>query len=360
MIRKLRRCFLCASLLLSLSVGLTGCDTGEPQAKPRRSAPKAHLVEVVSVQPREVSAQHQRPGSLRLRRLTRVFSQEEGRITELRLFEGDQVREGQLLLALEDDLLRAELDKTQATLAQKRTDVERLERLRKRRAASEDELAQARTELAVAQAEVRMLKTRLAFTRISAPFAGIITERLVEPGDFVSKNTHLLTLADPQSLVAEVLVSELVLPHIAVGDPARVRIDALGAEHFAGRILRIHPTLSRRNRQAAVEIALEPIPEGARAGQFVRAELTSAPVSRLLVPFRALRQDTQGELLWVIDEDGKARRRGVESGVRIADQIEILHGLSPGERVVVRGFLGLSQGKGVEIVAGVSAGSPGD
>jgi RND family efflux transporter MFP subunit len=294
----------------------------------------------------------ERPGTLRYRRLVRIFSQEEGRITELALFEGDGVAQGQPLVRLEDDLLRAERDKAQATAAQKRLDLDRLEDLRRKRAASEDEVAQASTALALAQADLRLLETRLGFTRIEAPFAGVIIERLVEPGDFVTKNTHLLTLADPESLVAEVFASELILPDLEVGAPARVRIDALPEGPFEARVLRIHPRLEESSRQAIVELTLDPVPLGARAGQFVRATLNAAQSERLLVPFRALHRDREGEFVWLVGPEGAAHRRPVRSGLRIADGIEIIEGLAPGDRVITRGFLGLTEGKPVKVVAG--------
>jgi RND family efflux transporter MFP subunit len=336
-----------------LCVALAGCgdQTAEEKRTRAESGGKEHLVTQFTAKAEPVSSLHERPGSLRHRRLVRIYAQEEGRITELSLFEGDPVASGQLLVRLEDDLLGAELDKAAATRDQSRLDLERLEGLREKRAASEDEVAKARTALAVAEAEERLLDTRLAFTRIRAPFSGIITERLVEPGDFVTKNSHLLTISDPESLVAEVYASELIIPFLRQGDPVELRIDALGHARISGKILRIHPTLARGSRQGIVEIDLDPIPEGARAGQFVRAKLTSTAVERLLVPFRALRRDRDGELLWVIDGDGKVRRRGVRTGVRIADRIEILEGLETGERIVTRGFLGLSEGTVVTPVA---------
>jgi RND family efflux transporter MFP subunit len=302
-----------------------------------------------------VAAYHDRPGSLRFRRLVRIHSQEEGRITELTVFESDLVEADAPLVQLEDDLLRAQIDKVRATKEQKKLDLERQESLRQKRAVSEDELAQARTALAVAKAEERLLETRLAFTRIRAPFSGIITERLVEPGDFVAKNTHLLTLADPASLVAEVYASELVLPHLRLGDPVGLRIDALGADRYEGSILRIHPALARTSRQAIVEVVMNPIPDGARAGQFVRARLQAAAVDRLLLPFRAVRRDRDGEFLWLLNETGEVERRPVRTGLRITDRIEILEGLEPGARVVTRGFLGLAEGKAVKVVDDASS-----
>ncbi len=338
-----------AALLLLL----TGCQEAQQETDATAEGPRpqssGHLVTSVVAERAPVSTQHERPGTLRLRRLVRLHAQEEGRIQALDVFEGDRVSAGDLLVRLDDAVLRAELEKTRATLAQKQLDLKRFQDLAERNAASQDDLAQARTALALAEADLTLLELRLADTRISAPFAGVITQRMAEPGDFVTKNTHLLTLADPASLVAAVSVSELVLPHIAEGDPARIRIDALGGQRFAGEILRIHPTLSEANRQAKVEIRFEAIPEGARAGQFVRAELDTAAVTRLLVPFRALQQDRDGQFVWVI-ESGKAARRPVDIGMRIADQVEVLKGLDSGARVVTRGFLGLAEDKQVERV----------
>jgi RND family efflux transporter MFP subunit len=282
--------------------------------------------------------------------LVRIFSQEEGRITELSLFEGDRVSAGSLLIGLADDLLQAELDKARATLAQAELDVQRLDDLVRKRAASAAELTQAGTALAVARAEVRLLETRLAFTRILAPFDGVMTERLVEPGDFVTKNTHLLTIADPLSLVAEVYAPELILPRIRVGDPARVRIDALGRTALSARILRIHPQLEQSSRSGIVELSLDEIPPGAKSGQFVRVTLETAAVERLLIPFRALRRDREGEYVWLLTDADQVVRRPVRSGLQSADRIEIMAGLEVGERIVARGFLGLSEGKTVKVI----------
>jgi RND family efflux transporter MFP subunit len=343
---------LAAAPIAILTAALSACSPGgdPPSSTSRARGAPDHLVASVVVERAATTSSHERPGSLRHRRLVRLFSQEEGRITLLEVFEGDMVREGEILVALEDDLLQAELDKARATLAQAELDVGRLEDLVSKRAASDAELSQARTAVAVARGDVRLLETRLAFTRIPAPFDGVVTERLVEPGDFVSKNTHLLTVADPESLVAEVYASELILPRMNVGDPAQLRIDALGAAAFPARILRIHPSLEQTSRQGIVELTLEDPPPGVKAGQFVRVTLETAAVERLLIPFRALRRDRNGEFVWLITEEGQASRREVRSGLQIADRIEILEGLAPGDLVITRGFLGLSEGKTVKVV----------
>ncbi|MCP4126417.1 MAG: efflux RND transporter periplasmic adaptor subunit [Gammaproteobacteria bacterium] len=333
---------------LLASITLTGCSEAPP-ATPAATKPTPHLVEVDRVEWKPVSTAQERTGSLRSRRLVRIHNQEEGRVIELPHFEGDLVEAGQLLISMEDALLKAQLAKARATTSQAHLDLERISNLVDRRAASKDELARVNTRLEVAQAEQKLLETRLSYTRITAPFRGVISHRYVEPGDAVAKHTHLLTLIDPQSLITEIRISELLLPHIAAGDIAKVRIDALGDEQFTGRVLRIHPELDPATRQGVVEVILDPVPNGARAGQFARVTLETARVQRMLIPFGAVRHDRLGAFVYLLDQENKVRRTPVRSGIRVADQIEILDGLKPDQQVISRGFLGLSDGKQVQI-----------
>lgn len=335
---------------LPLLIAACGQQTDAP-AQAKKKPVKAHLVQTQVLARESISSSYTRTGSLRARRLARIYNQEEGRILELPWFEGDQVAEDGLLLRLDDALLRAELDKAKANTRQARLDLKRMQNLVERKAASKDELERARTALDVAAAEQRMLQTRLGYMRIRAPFDGLISERLVEPGDVISEHTHVLTLVDPSSLVIEVQVSELLLPQLAVDDPVTLRIDALGGKPLSGRILRIHPQLDRNTRQGVVEVLLEPVPGGARAGQFARVTLNSAARERLLIAFSALQRDREGEFVYRLDEQSKVQRIPVRSGLRAADRVEIVEGLEAGDEIVIRGFLGLSPGKQVERVA---------
>jgi RND family efflux transporter MFP subunit len=335
-------------LIISFILALAGCQE-QPPSRPAMKKPRAHLVEVEQVEWRPVSTAHERTGSLRSRRLVRIHNQEEGRIIDLPHFEGDLVQAGELLVSMEDALLKAQLAKARATTAQAHLDLERISNLVERRAASRDELAQVNTRLEVAQAEEQLLQTRLGYTRVTAPFRGLVSHRFVEPGDAVAKHTHLLTLIDPESLVTEIRISELLLPHIAAGDQARVRIDALGDRQFSGRVLRIHPELDQATRQGLVEVILDPVPEGARAGQFARVTLDTARVQRMLIPFSAIRHDREGAFVYRLDQGGKARLTRVHTGIRVGARIEILEGLKPGQKIISRGFMGLSDGKVVKV-----------
>lgn len=333
-------------LLLGLSLLLTACGNDTAGGgKNRETTPLR--IEAATVQRTSRSQTINRTGTLQAEREVKLITEEEGRIAELPFHEGDRVKKGELLVQIDDTQLRAELQKAAATRRQAELDVKRLTRLQHSKVVAEDELARARTALDVALAEEDLLRIRLGNTRITAPFDGVISQRLAEPGDAVAKFTHLLTLTATDTLLAELAVSELHLTGLSVGDPVTIKIDALGDQRFEGRILRIHPTVDPVTRQGIVEVRLDKPPEEAKPGQLCRVELELRPQSRLTVPFSALRRDTQGEFVFRIDDQQKAQRTPVISGIHLGDAIEIIDGVSEGDRVVSNGFLGLSDGMSV-------------
>lgn len=337
----------CALALLLAACGQPQAPAGKTEARDEQAV----AVSVIEVRSEPQAQTVLRSGTLRARRSVRLHSQEEGRIDTLPVYEGDRVSAGSVLVRLDDRLLRAELNKAEATRRQAAEDHARLRRLVARKLVSEDELLRAETALRVAEAEESLLKTRLGYMTVSAPFDAVVTERSVEPGDVVPKFAHLLTLEDPDSLITEVPVSELILPTLKHGDGVQVRIDALGDMQHTGRIERIHPTIDPATRQGLVEIALTPVPPGAQAGQLCRVELPGVTRARRTVPLIALRQDPEGDYVYRVDADGFARRVSVRAGMALGERIEILEGLADGDRVVTRGFINLAPGKPVRIVA---------
>jgi len=326
---------------------LVGCDEQPPAAKQKKSKRPAQLVELATVTTRNVQHSSQRSGTLRARKVVRIFNQEEGTLTSLPFYEGDTVNKGDVLLRIDDRLLRAQLDKANATLSQARQDVKRLKALRKKRLVAEDELNRAHTALDVAEAELRLLTTRQNLATLHSPMNGIVSKRLAEPGDVAPRHTHLLTLIDTDTLITEVAISDLLIPSLASGDNVDVRIDALPDQVFKGSILRIHPTIDASTRNGIVEVILDPAPGGARPGQFCRVTLHAKASQRRLVPFTALRQDSEGSYVFAVNSNNKATLTRVTTGLRFIDSIEILEGLEDGQKVIVKGFLGLKHGKGI-------------
>ena len=338
--------------LVALLIGAlsSACDNGPDAPLPAAGHTRpAHLVKVAPATRQLASLNITRTGTIKARRSVRIFSQEEGTITALPWFEGDRVKSGELLVRLDDSLLQAEIAKALAMRKQAELNLKRQEELGERNLTSQDERARARTAVEVARAEETLLRRRIAHTRINAPFAGVVSARLVEPGDAVPRHTHLLSLTDPDSLIAEVALPARVLTGLQPGDTAEVRIDALGSHEIAGHILRLHPTVNADTRRGIAEITLTDSPTGLAAGQLCRVTVHSQPVERLLVPFQALQRDREQEFVYRIIDD-KAGKAPVKSGIRYGEQVEIVSGIEAGDRVVTHGFLGLRDQLTIEIV----------
>jgi len=331
-------------------LGIIACSD-DSQGK-NKTKDKLHYVEAFVVKRQDLAVNNDRSGSLRARREVKIINQEEGRITELPFFEGDRVKKGQVVARLDDELLVAQLARVQATLRKSEQDAKRARGLVQRKLSTEEELARMETELEIATADERLLKTRIGYSRISSPIDGVVIQRLSEPGNFAERFTHLLTIADPASLVTEVSVSGMILANLKIGEQANVRIDALGDSAFAGRIIRIHPSLDPVTRQGIVEVELKPVPSGALPGQLCLVTFSTEISQRLSIPFRALRRDNESEYVYIINDQDEVARRNIRGGQRIGEQVEIIDGLNENERVVSKGFLGLQAGTKVKVVSG--------
>ena len=328
-----------------------GCDPASaPKTKGGGTKEKAeHLVEVIQIRTRPLSHTTKRTGSLTALGRVKVFNQEEGRIDLLRVFEGDTVAKGEVLVQLDDKLLKTELEKAIAGRQQAQSDLERAVVLVGQKIAPNERLVEAKTKLRIARAEESLFQTRVGYTKIHAPFDAVVTQRFVDPGDVAPRHTHLLTLIDADSLFTKVAVSELLLPHLKVGHSAEVRIDALGDVTFPGKIVRIHPTVDPRTRQGVVEVKLTQVPPAAAAGQLCRVTLQTPAVARRVVPFAALLRDRESTQVFAL-EKGQAIKRQVRTGLRFGDEVEVLEGVVDGDLVVIRGFLGLTEGRAVKVV----------
>jgi RND family efflux transporter MFP subunit len=213
-------------LMLALLPVFVACGPSEPPEPVRGERP--HLVETARVVADDLSLVRTRTGTLRARHEVMIHTQEEGRLIDFPFYEGDRVKQGEVLVRIDDALIQAQLSRAAATRKQAEQDIRRLKELRARKLVSEDEYTRALTQLEVSQADEQLLRTRLGYTTIHSPLDGVVTARLSEPGNVVERMKHVLTVADLSTLVTTVEVSELVLPHLRIGDTARVRIDASG------------------------------------------------------------------------------------------------------------------------------------
>jgi len=337
-------------VLVTLSLGLlvSACSQSDQPGKQRSSE---HSVEVATArlqslqQPLEVSA------VLNARQTVKVLNEEEGRLIELDAYEGDRVKRGQVLARMDDGLLRAELAKATARRKEAVSQWKRLQVMASQGMVSQEVYSKAKTEVTVAAADERLLAKRVAYFSLRAPIDGVVSERHIEAGDVAQPYTHLFTVLDDSRLRALVRVSEDMLARVDERTPVSIRIDALGGGSFPAHILRIFPAMDPSTHQGTVEVEMDP-PVGARPGQLARVELRLLPSPYPLIPVIALRQDEQGAYVYRIDPKDIAQRVEVQAGHYQGDRVAIVRGLQAGDRVVVRGFLGLKSGKPVVVAHG--------
>jgi len=331
------------SLILAILV-LTACS--DDQADRKRHKKSAHIVETASASTKQVSVQKTLPGTLEAVRTVQIFNQVDGLLTSLPFYPGDVVEKDTVLAKLDDALISAELNKARASLKQAKLDLKRLKNLLPRKLASDDEVAKSKTAVDIAQAELNHHTTKFAQTVIKASFTGIISERLVEPGDVIPLHKHMMSLIDTNSLKVKIYISELLLPLIQKNDQVEIKIDALGDQKFNGQVARTYPTIDADTRRGVIEVELNPVPDGALPGQLSRVTLNTKSKQRLMIPFDAVRHDNDGAYVFSVSEN-KSKRINVRTGLQNNEDIEILEGLNKNDIVITRGFFGLKNNQAV-------------
>ncbi len=333
---------------------LSACDdTGEAPVKQKRSP--VHLVETATVELKPVSHQQVLSGTLEAATTLRLHNEESGLITHIPFHEGDVVKKGELLVALDSDMIRAELDKATALRQQTSIDYNRLKKLLPKNLASEEEVARSLTTLNIAIAEEQIQQLRMDRTRIKAPFDGVVSQRNNEPGDAVDAHSHIMSLIKPDSLLVKVRVSDQWLTLVKPGDAMQLTIDALGDVKHSAYIERIHPEIDAATRKGTIELVLRPLPDQARAGQLARVHFQSQAHELLVLPVHTIHHDINGAYAYlaVNNKEGKtiARQRYLTKGRRFGEWIEIIDGLDAGDQIITKGFLSLRDGKAISVVA---------
>jgi RND family efflux transporter MFP subunit len=288
--------------------------------------------------------------------------------------EGDRVRKGQLLLQLDAQenqstaaAAAAGVDEAQRSLNESLsrkqladTTFERYQKMFNEQAVSRQEFDVKQTERTlaaqgVARAEARLRQAREGsraaatmadYTRISAPISGIITSRQADLGATVFPSQPLMTIEDEGSYQLELAIPENLASSVKPGSPVQVTLDSAGSS-FAAKISDIVPSADPASRTFTAKIALNQ--KGLRSGIFGRGTVSlGSSVKGLLVARKAIVERGALTAVWTLGADNIARMRLVKVGKTLGDRVEILAGLSDGERVVVSGAERVTEGSKVE------------
>ncbi len=325
---------------------INGCDDNSAARNHKAKPTKVHVTKVVR---QGLTEQQLVTGTIEALSTVKIYNQEPGKIKSLPYYPGDTVEKDQLIAILDDAILIREFEKARAQHRQAKLDLKRLKKLIPRKLASKEQLSRAQTLVEQAGAEENLFKTRLSYSKIHAPIAGVITQRLSEEGDVVSLHSHILSLANVTQLKVTLSLSELTISQLKEDMAVSIRVDALGDTKFDGKILRIHPTIDTSSRQGTIEIIFNEVPQGAIPGQLCRIEINTVTAPRLVIPVMAIRNDSIGEYVYRVSNETTKLIR-IQSGIQVNEWVEVISGLNINDTIVTKGFQGLAKTKKVKII----------
>lgn len=366
--RSRRRWAIGALVALLLAIGAyfafgTGGQVADPAADKDSQLP---VVTVVAPGRATVEGTIAATGTIGARREIPVgVVGEGGRVVSVTVDQGDWVRQGQVLVAVDRSVQNQQASGAAAQIGVARADanlaqanLDRALKLVSRGFVSKadvDRLTATRDAAAarvrVAEASLRELQARNARLNIYAPTGGLILTRSVEPGQIVGAGSQpVFTIAKGGEMEMLARLSEEDLAKISVGTP--VTVTPVGLDRsFTGQVWQIKPTIDPQTRQGAARVALSYAP-GLRPGGFASAVINSGTVVAPMLPESAVMSDDKGNFVYIVGRDDKVLRRDVTTGLVTDRGIAITAGLSGQERVVLRAGGFLNPGEKVKPKAG--------
>jgi len=303
-------------LAVIAGVVLLGRQSGQLPVAIKKSDGLAIEVRVAKAKTDTIRRVRELAATVEPTRMARLASPAEGPVDRLLVREGDHVKSGQLLVVIgRNRTTRAKLLSDREELRRLQDEFERVERLVAKGAVAGEMLDKARADLERAKAVVEAGEEVTADFQIRAPWAGVVSQVLVEEGNYVAPRAVLLEIFDPASLVARIALPEAIALKVQRGAEARVRFDALPDEEAVGTVTRLYPELDRKLRMRIAEIGLDD-PKTLAPGMFARVRLTVETVpAAVVVPAAAVfTTPKQAQALFVVEGE-VAHLRFVEVGI---------------------------------------------
>jgi RND family efflux transporter MFP subunit len=348
-------------LAVVLAGGLGGCSSARQPMLP--SPETVRNVSVLPVQRADVPDLLEAVGTVRATQNSQLSSQMMGNIVELRVHEGDRVQRGQVLAVIDGAQPRAAVDRATAAesaagqqvtasdsdLALAQSTLSRYQNLYDKKSVSPQEFDEvkaryqaalahrdmARSGQTQAKAALDQAHTSVSYTRILAPFDGMVTEKKADPGMLASPGVPIFTIEGLGHYRLEATVNENDLRHVRMGEQVTAVVDALENAELKGRVVQIVPAADAGSRSFLVKIEL-PADTRLRSGLFGRAQFSRGKRSSLLIPQTAVVERGQLQGVYVLDLNKIANLRYVTLGKTTGAEVEVLAGLQEEERVVAK------------------------
>lgn len=329
--------------------GNNAADAGKSAGEQEEAA--AIPVEAATVTLGNVAAFYSGTATLEADQQAEVVSEITGVVLEILAEEGDFVEAGQVLARVETDRYELEVDRANAALKRLKTDFERKKELFDKELVSAEVFEQVSADYEAQIAEHELALLNLRHTDIRAPISGYVARRMIRPGNLVELYQPVYRIASYDPLLAVLHVPERELAVLRKGQHVVMQSEAWPGEEFTGEVIRISPVIDPETGTFRVTSEIEDEGGKLKPGMFGRVSVhydlrQSVPV----VPREAVLTEDEESHVFVISEEGSAQRRHVVLGYEQQGRIEVIQGVSAGERVVTAGKGSLSDGARVEVV----------
>ncbi len=330
--------------LAVIAVALAACHP-KKEAATADSLP-AVAVRVSVVEQKARPASEEVVGTVRAKLRAAIEAKVSGRIEALLVAPGQTVKAGELIAQLDAREIQAKLDQALAMREQATKDLARARDLMDKKITTQAEFDSVQARERVAVGSVKETETMLGYTKLIAPFNGIVTRKLADVGDLATPGKPIIEMEDPSALRFEADVPEALIGNVKLGAKLPVRVGAVPTP-IEGIVVEMAPVADAASRTFVVKLDLPPT-DAVRSGQFGRVWVATGESQTIRVPAAAIVARGQMETVFVAAKD-HAQLRIVRTGKSTEGEIELLSGINPGERVVIEGAEQLRDGRPITI-----------
>jgi RND family efflux transporter MFP subunit len=318
-------------IIIAVMAIIAGCDKDEPTLLNAPLSLPTISVAVDQVTKRIAAHQVEVVGTVQAVERAEISSKISGNIITLQVDLGSKVKKGDLLIELSAGEISARVQQAKAQLEQAKRNLAREESLLKKNAATAQTVKSLQDSTKIAEAAYKETVTMLDYSRITAPFSGIITKKLGNVGDLATPGKPLLHLEEENNLQVLTNIPEAMILRIQKDDRLSIFIPSVNLT-IEGIVAEVSPVADPSSRSAPIKLHIPPDPR-LRSGQFARVTLAGEQAETLTIPSSAVVPFGQMERVYVI-YDNKVRLRLVQTGTQMNGHIEILSGLTEGEMVI--------------------------
>ncbi len=272
----------------------------------------------------------------------------QGKIKAIKVTANQEIQAGEILVQLEDARSQASVTEANAYLNDEKRKLKEFQKLIDKNAITQTEIDAQKASVDIAAARLAAAVAELDFHYIKAPFSGTAGLLDFSLGTMVTSGMALFSFDDLSSMRLDLQVSEHFLSLLSVGMTVSATNRAWPSEVFTGRVIGVDPRINPETLNLKVRVSFDNQNNKLKPGMLMSAKMVFPAISEAVIPVQAIEYSGTKRFVYVIDEDGLAKRTQVTLGARIKDEVVITDGVDVGQSIVVQGLVNMRDGLKVD------------